>query len=75
MYETVHSLSTTDALKMFHDDKMAKKTVEQSEHPNATSEMESFQNDGAGCSLDSYVVKLQSLVLESPAIESHLLGK
>ncbi|KAJ9179589.1 hypothetical protein P3X46_011361 [Hevea brasiliensis] len=71
LYESVHSLSTTDALKLFHDT-MAKKAVEQSEHPNATSEMASLRNDGSDCSLENYVGKLQSLLLKSPAIESHL---
>ncbi|KDP40500.1 hypothetical protein JCGZ_24499 [Jatropha curcas] len=66
LYESVHSLSTTDALKLFHDDMMTKKAVEQSEHANATSETASSH-----CSLEKYTGVLQSLLLESPVIKSH----
>ncbi|XP_021675241.2 uncharacterized protein LOC110661042 isoform X1 [Hevea brasiliensis] len=68
--ESVHSLSTMDALKLFHDDIMAKK-----EHLKATSEEASSQNDGSDCSLGNYVGELQSLLLKTPAIESHLSEK
>ncbi|KAF2322465.1 hypothetical protein GH714_017187 [Hevea brasiliensis] len=68
--ESVHSLSTMDALKLFHDDIMAKK-----EHLKAASEEASSQNDGSDCSLGNYVGELQSLLLKTPAIESHLSEK
>lgn len=76
VYETVHSVSTTDALKFFHDDVLRKKEEEQSEHSKASSNVSGMSKDSSGCShLENYVGELQSLLLESPAIKSHLSVK
>ncbi|KAG5227686.1 protein YAE [Salix suchowensis] len=75
-YETVHSVSTTDALKLFHDDVLRKKEEEQSEHAMASSDVSGMNKDSSGCRhLENYVGELQSLLLESPEIKSHLSVK
>ncbi|CAK7325049.1 unnamed protein product [Dovyalis caffra] len=76
LYETVHSISTTDALKFFHDDVLRNKAEEQSEHAKASSDVSGINKDSSGCShLENYVGELQSLLLESPEIKSHLSVK
>jgi glutamate mutase epsilon subunit len=76
VYETVDSVSTTDALKFFHDDVLRKKEEEQSEHSKASSNVSGMSKDSSGCShLENYVGELQSVLLESPAIKSHLSVK
>ncbi|XP_065865247.1 uncharacterized protein [Euphorbia lathyris] len=71
LYESMASLSTTDALKMFHDDLLTKKAVDS----EATSDVQSLQNESSSCTLKNSVEKLQSLLLESPSLESHLSVK
>uniref|UniRef100_A0A5B7BR35 Essential protein Yae1 N-terminal domain-containing protein n=1 Tax=Davidia involucrata TaxID=16924 RepID=A0A5B7BR35_DAVIN len=71
--ESVHSLSTADALKLFHDDILTNKSVEQSEDAEPSSRKADLHDQGLdGSLLGSYHGELQSLLLESPAIEVHL---
>ncbi|XP_002513103.2 protein YAE1 isoform X1 [Ricinus communis] len=72
LYESVHSLSTTDALKLFYDDIVSKKAAEQSEHATASSDTAGLQYKISDCSLGNYGGELQSLLIESPAIDSHI---
>lgn len=73
LYESVHSLSTTDALKLFHDDILTKKAVEQSEHAEAGSNVTGLQNQSSDRSrLENHFGELESIILETPAIQVHL---
>eukprot|EP00257_Ricinus_communis_P024582 XP_025011996.1 uncharacterized protein LOC8284403 isoform X2 [Ricinus communis] len=72
LYESVHSLSTTDALKLFYDDIVSKKAAEQSEHATASSDTAGLQYKISDCILGNYGGELQSLLIESPAIDSHI---
>ncbi|GMP55151.1 hypothetical protein CsSME_00020058 [Camellia sinensis var. sinensis] len=66
LYESVHSLSTTDALKLFHD--MSKRSVEQIDSNEASSNVDQSFNI-----LQNYSGELKSLVLKCPAIEVNLV--
>ncbi|KAK9282731.1 hypothetical protein L1049_010951 [Liquidambar formosana] len=73
LHESVHSLSTTDALKLFHDEITTNKTVEQSENADSSSHSAGLQDHSSRCSLlGKYSEELQSILHESPAIEVHL---
>ncbi|KAJ4837499.1 ATP-dependent 6-phosphofructokinase 4, chloroplastic [Turnera subulata] len=75
LYESVHSISTTDALKLFHDDMMTKKEATPSVDTMAgSSSKEGTGKESSDCSLvGNYVGELQSLLLQCPDIKSHLL--
>lgn len=62
LYESVNNLSTTDALKLFGDD-LSKRKTEQGDKTG----WEEQNSDGSV--LDSHYEQLQSLIVESPAIE------
>lgn len=66
LYGSVHSLSTTDALKLFHD--ISKRSVEQSDSNEASSNVDQSSNI-----LQNYSGELKSLVLKCPAIEVNLV--
>ncbi|THG00107.1 hypothetical protein TEA_012403 [Camellia sinensis var. sinensis] len=66
LYESVHSLSTTDALKLFHD--ISKRSVEQIDSNEASSNVDQSSNI-----LQNYSGELKSLVLKCPAIEVNLV--
>lgn len=73
LYESVHSLSTTDALKLFHDDILTKKAVEQSDHAEAGSNVTGLQSQSSDRScLENHFGELESIILETPAIQVHL---
>ncbi|KAK0572939.1 hypothetical protein LWI29_000699 [Acer saccharum] len=73
LHESVHSLSTTDALRLFHDDILTNKAVEPSEHAETSSSISGLQRHRADCSrLENLSRELQSLLLETPAIQVHL---
>ncbi|PON90396.1 Essential protein Yae1, N-terminal [Trema orientale] len=73
LYESVHSVSTTDALRLFYDAIVAKRDTEQGENPEVSSskgdlpKQKSDQNH-----LESSFGELQSLLLGSPAIRVEL---
>lgn len=58
LHESVHALSTTDALRMFHS------------NIETTNSIPGMQEHPDGSSLDCHIRKLQSLLLETPAIHS-----
>ncbi|CAL5391804.1 unnamed protein product [Camellia sinensis] len=66
LYESVHSLSTIDALKLFHD--ISKRSVEQIDSNEASSNVDQSSNI-----LQNYSGELKSLVLKCPAIEVNLV--
>ena len=70
LYESMHSLSTTDALKLFHDDILTEKAVEQSEHAEAGSNVTGLKNQSSDRScLENHFGELESIILETPAIQ------
>lgn len=70
LYESVNLLSATDALKLFHDDILTKKAVEQSGSTEASVSVGAAQEHiSNSSSLGTYSTKLQSLLLESPEIK------
>lgn len=73
LYESVHSLSTTDALRLFHEDIKAQEALEQSEHVEVSCHTEGLQDQTShGSRLTNYRGQLESLIHDSPAIDSHL---
>ncbi|XP_008245884.1 PREDICTED: uncharacterized protein LOC103344035 isoform X1 [Prunus mume] len=73
LYESVHSLSTTDALRLFNDEIMDKKAREQSENADTSSLEAGLPEqipDRSG--LRNHYAELRSLLFESPAIKVHL---
>ncbi|XP_022764941.1 uncharacterized protein YAE1-like [Durio zibethinus] len=70
LYESMNSLSTTDALKLFHDDILTKEAMEQRE-PAEASVGASQEQSSNSCSLGAYTAELQSLLLDSPEINVH----
>ncbi|XWS65768.1 hypothetical protein CRYUN_Cryun05aG0141900 [Craigia yunnanensis] len=70
LYESVNALSTTDALKLFHDDILTKKAGEESEPAEAGVSVGGSQEQSSiSDSLGSYTAEVQSLILESPEIK------
>ncbi|KAH9745498.1 Yae1 N domain-containing protein [Citrus sinensis] len=70
LHEYMHSLSTTDALKLFHDDILTEKAAEQSEHAEAGSNVMGLQNQSSDRScLENHFGELESIILETPAIQ------
>ncbi|KAK6234429.1 hypothetical protein QUC31_006835 [Theobroma cacao] len=68
--DSVNSLSTIDALKLFHDDIMSKKVVEQSEPVEAGVSAGGLREQSSTSgSLGKYTAELQSLLHESPKIK------
>ncbi|RDY01326.1 hypothetical protein CR513_15370, partial [Mucuna pruriens] len=74
LYESVHSLSTTDALKLFSEEIKEQETLEQSEQSDVSHHTAGLQEQPSHCSqLRNYRGQLESLVRDSPAIDIHLL--
>ncbi|KAF5445952.1 hypothetical protein F2P56_031622 [Juglans regia] len=72
LYESVHSISTVDALRLFNDDLVAKKALEGSENAEASSRLPSLQEQSSGSNrLENYFVELQSLLSACPALDVH----
>lgn len=76
LYESVHSLSTTDALRLFNDEITSKKDREQSERSETSSlevetglEEQSLGHSGLG----NYSAELRSLLSKSPGIKVKFL--
>ncbi|XVF24219.1 hypothetical protein REPUB_Repub13aG0108900 [Reevesia pubescens] len=72
LYESVNSLSTPDALRLFHDDILTKKGVEERQPTKASvgSLLEQSSNSG---SLGTCTAELQSLLLVLPEIKVQFL--
>jgi hypothetical protein len=71
LYESVHSLSAVDALRLFNDI-VAKKALEQSENAEDSSHVACTQEQRSDCSrLENYFGELQALLSESPALKVH----
>ena len=62
LYESVHSLSTADALGLFSEEIKAQEALEHSEHSEVS----------YGSQLRNYRGQLESLISDSPAIDIHL---
>ena len=75
LYESVHSISTADALRLFNDDIISKKALERSENAEASSHhVPGLQEQSSDCSrLENYFKELQSLLSDSPALKGHFL--
>ncbi|XP_028804502.1 uncharacterized protein LOC114759492 [Neltuma alba] len=72
-YESVHLLSTNDALKSFHEDFMVKGTSEPGKNVEMVQNKTDLQEQTSDCSqLGSYLGQLRSLIPENSAIEMHL---
>ncbi|OMO68748.1 hypothetical protein COLO4_29439 [Corchorus olitorius] len=68
LYESVNLISTTDALKLFHDDIMTKKDLEQSETAEIGVTVVGGSQEQSSSTLGNLTAELQSLLLESPQI-------
>lgn len=72
LYESVHSLSTAGALRLFNEDLMAKKTLEQRENAEVSSHFAGPQEQSLGSGrLDNYLGELQLLLPDSPPLRVH----
>lgn len=72
LYDSVHSRSTADALRLFNDDIVAKKALERSEHAEDSSHVAGMQEQRSDCGrLENYFGELQALLSESPALKVH----
>ena len=73
LHESVHSLSTADALSLFHEDIKAAEALEQSENVEGSPHTASLQEQTSHVShLRNYHGQLESLIRESPAMDIHL---
>lgn len=73
LYESVHSLSTTDAVKLFNEDIKIKEASEPSEHVEVIQKTEDSEEQKSDCPhLGNYLRQLKSMIHESPAIDMHL---
>ncbi|CAI8583703.1 unnamed protein product [Vicia faba] len=73
LYESVQSLSTTDALRLFHEDFKAQEASEQNEHAGVSGHAVSLHEQISHNSpLTNYRAQLESLICDTPAIDSHL---
>ncbi|WOH14736.1 hypothetical protein DCAR_0934258 [Daucus carota subsp. sativus] len=69
LHESVNGLSTSDALKLFHDD-ISKSVEKQNDQPMPTSDKEEEHTPGSSDTLlVTYYKDMQALILESPALE------
>ncbi|KAI3445106.1 hypothetical protein Pfo_001771 [Paulownia fortunei] len=72
LHESVQSLSTTDALKLFYEDQKKRKSSDQeSAKPSSTVTDLNHQSPDVSV-LKKYLEQLQSLLSESPLVEGHL---
>ncbi|KAK7381891.1 hypothetical protein VNO80_00440 [Phaseolus coccineus] len=73
LYESVHSLSTTDALGLFSEEIKAQEALEHSEHSEVSHHTAGLQEQSSrGSQLRNYRGQLTSLITDSPAIDIHL---
>ncbi|KAM1049401.1 hypothetical protein ACFX1X_028776 [Malus domestica] len=74
LFESVHSISTKDALGYLYDDMIAKKDREQSEISDTTSSLEvgSPEKISHVSGLGNHLAELRSLLVKCPAVNVHL---
>ncbi|XP_020215066.1 uncharacterized protein LOC109799006 [Cajanus cajan] len=73
LYESVHSLSTTDALKLFSEEIKEQEALKQSEHLEVSHHTARLpEQPSHGSQLRNYHGQLESLLHDSPAIGIHL---
>ena len=72
LYESTHSLSTADALKLFHAD-LSKKSVKNSDNaePSSHSPLDLHAQSSDGSTLKKYYGELQSLIVDTPVVTVH----
>ncbi|KAL8500931.1 hypothetical protein ACS0TY_020500 [Phlomoides rotata] len=72
LHESVQSLSTTDALKLFYEDQK-RKSLNQMESAKPSSTVTDHNDQSPGTNLlENYIQQLQLILKESPGIEGHL---
>ncbi|WVZ01780.1 hypothetical protein V8G54_022586 [Vigna mungo] len=73
LYESVHSLSTPDALRLFSEEMKAREALEDSEQSDVSHDTAGLQEQCSyGSQLRKYSGQLQSLISESLAVGIHL---
>ena len=73
LYKTVHSLSTDNSLKLFHDGILKNKSVEQTGNVESSSNVADMQDRSSDSNaLENHFEELQSLIHESPTVKVHL---
>ncbi|KAG7031946.1 hypothetical protein SDJN02_05988 [Cucurbita argyrosperma subsp. argyrosperma] len=73
LYESVNSLSTADALRLFHDDIMAQCTKEECVDANTSSQtIDLLKQNSDNSRLGQFYGELQALLPTSPALNLHL---
>ncbi|KAJ9671152.1 hypothetical protein PVL29_027233 [Vitis rotundifolia] len=73
LYKTVHSLSTDNALKLFHDGILKNKSVEQTGNVESSSNVADMQDRSSDSNvLENRFEELHSLLRESPTVKVHL---
>ncbi|KAK7264261.1 hypothetical protein RJT34_31867 [Clitoria ternatea] len=73
MYESVHALSTTDALRLFNEEITTQEAFEKSEHIEVRHHTACLQEQPShGSLLTNFRGQLESLIHDSPAIDIHL---
>ncbi|XP_027355603.1 uncharacterized protein LOC113865333 isoform X2 [Abrus precatorius] len=73
LHESVHSLSTTDALRLFNDEIKAQEALEQSEQSEVSHPTPGLQEQPSRDSLlRNYRGQLESLICDNPAFDIHL---
>ncbi|KAK6140395.1 hypothetical protein DH2020_025865 [Rehmannia glutinosa] len=71
LHESVRSLSTTDALKLFYEDQKKSSNQKESAKPSSSVAASNHQSSDISI-LENYRIELQSLISESPLLEGHL---
>lgn len=73
LYESVNSLSTADALRLFHNDIMAQHTKEECVDANTSSQtIDLLKQNSDNSRLGKFYGELQALLPTSPALNLHL---
>ncbi|XP_058107130.1 uncharacterized protein LOC131250806 [Magnolia sinica] len=72
LYESVHSISTKDALQLFHDDILGSGLERPLNHSEGNADTATTLDDISGCNqLERFSKELESLLRECPSIEVH----
>ncbi|XP_058107131.1 uncharacterized protein LOC131250807 isoform X1 [Magnolia sinica] len=72
LYESVHSISTKDALQLFHDDILGSGLEQPLNHSEGNADTATTPVDISGCNqLERFSKELGSLLRECPSIEVH----
>lgn len=70
LHESVQSISSADALKLFYEDQRKKSLKQEAAEPSSTETDQNNQSRHVGV-LENYHVQLQSILHESPLVEGH----